>query len=250
MIDPNLFAEPVALDREKHRGLRVRSGGPDFARTAAMNALFITAVEFGDVCKDYAIVFVGAGTNPDGKADVAPMAVLGLAPGENLMLQADGSWAAHYVPAMLRAYPLGLARVDDKSYTLCIDAQSTLLSSDQGQALFTIDGQPSPFLDESRRFLEQLEAEVQRTRLLCQRLLELELLQNMRFDATLPDGSKVSAEGFFAIDEKKLAELPDATVVELHRNGMLGLVHAQQISMSHMRRLVERRVERAAPVLA
>ena len=35
------------------------------------------------------------------------MAVLGLAKGENLMLRPDGGWAAQYVPAVMRAYPLG-----------------------------------------------------------------------------------------------------------------------------------------------
>ena len=91
MIDPNLFAQPQALDRVQHRSLRLKSGATRYDRTAGMNALFITAVEFGDVCREYPIVFVDAGTAADGQREIAPMAVLGLQPGENLMLRHDGA---------------------------------------------------------------------------------------------------------------------------------------------------------------
>ena len=100
MIDPTLFADPQALDRVQHRTLRLKPAATRYDRTAGMNALFITAVEFGDVCREYPIVFVEAGKGDDGQREVAPMAVLGLEPGENLMLGADGAWAARYTPAL------------------------------------------------------------------------------------------------------------------------------------------------------
>jgi SapC len=246
MIDPTLFAEPVALDRARHRTLRLKTTGVRFDRTAGMNAMFITAVEFGDVCRDYPIVFVDAGQGADGQREVAPMAVLGLQKGENLMLGADGGWAARYVPALLRGYPLGIAPVDGTSYAVCFDAKADALSPDEGERLFDDAGEPTPFLAERRQFLEEIEREVQRTRLLGRRLLELELLRSMRFDATLPDGSKLSVDGFLALDEEKLGSLPDATVIDLHRTGVLSLIHAHQISLGLMRSLVERRVAQRA----
>ncbi len=88
MIDPTLFEQPQALDRVLHRTLRLKADAICYERTAGMNALFVTAVEFGDVCREYPIVFVDAGAGPDGRRDVAPMAVLGLEKGENLMLGA------------------------------------------------------------------------------------------------------------------------------------------------------------------
>jgi hypothetical protein len=53
-------------------------------------------------------------------------------------------------------------------------------------------------------------------------------------------------DGFLAVDEKKFAALSDEKVLELHKNGALGLIHAHQISLRHMRRLVQWRQERAA----
>ena len=246
MIDPTLFAEPQVLDRVQHRTLRMDVVATRYDRTAGMNALFITAVEFGDVCREYPIVFVDAGQSAEGQREVAPMAVLGLAPGENLMLGADGTWGARYTPALLRGYPLGVVHVDATSYAVCIDAKAGALSADAGERLFNDAGEPTPFLEERRHFVEEIEREAQRTRQFGRRLLELDLLRSMRFDATLPDGNKLSVDGFLALDEEKFAALPDATVLDLHKAGVLALLHAHQISLGLMRALVERRVARRA----
>jgi hypothetical protein len=246
MIDPTLFAQAQALDRVQHRHLRVKAGAPRHDRTAGMNALFITAVEFGDVCREYPIVFVEAGTSAEGQREIAPMAVLGLQQGENLMLGADGGWAARYTPALLRGYPFGIAPLEGDSYAVCIDAQAASLQADEGERLFDDAGEPTAFLAERRGFVEEVEREAQRTRMLGRRLIELELLRSMRFDATLPDGQTLSVDGFLALDEDKLNALPDATVLELHKSGVLALLHAHQISLGLMRALVERRVARRA----
>lgn len=246
MIDPSLFIEPIALDRTEHRQARLKPAGIRFDRVAQKNALFITAVEFVEVCREYPIVFVDAGKDSEGRAEVAPLAVLGLGPGENLMLGSDGRWAARYVPAMLRGYPLGLAAVDAERYTLCIDAQADALSADAGERLFDDAGEPTRFLAEQQRFLEDIERETQRTRLFGRRLVDLELLRPMRFDATLPDGNTLTVEGFLTVDEDKLSALTDAAVLELHRSGMLGLINAHRISLGLMRALVERRLAQRA----
>ena len=245
MIDPVLFATPVALDRVQHRAQRLHAPTVRFDRTAGMNSLFVAAVEFIDAARDYPIVFIEAGQGEDGKREVAPVAVLGLTQGENLMLNADGSWAARYVPALLRGYPLGLARTDAQNYVVVIDGKADALSATQGEALFNDQGEPTPMLEERRKFLEQLENEAQRTRLLGRSLLDLELLQPMRFEATLPDGKQLSVEGFFTVDEKRFSALTDDKLSQLHKSGILAMIYAHQFSLGLMRGLVERRVMRA-----
>ena len=81
---------------------------------------------------------------------------------------------------------------------------------------------------------------------MCKRFQELGLLQDMRFDVTLPDGSKHTVDGFMTLDDKKATALPDDVVAELHRSGLLGLMHLHWVSMGNMRRLVDWHVERAA----
>lgn len=244
MIDPVLFAAPTALDRVQHRAQRLHVPAPRFDRTAGMNSLFVAAVEFIDAARDYPIVFIEAGKGDDGQREVAPVAVLGLTQGENLMLNDDGSWAARYVPALLRGYPLGLARTDPQNYVIVVDDKAGALSATVGELLFDDQGEPTPMLEERRKFLEQLENEAQRTRLLGRSLLELDLLQPMRFDATLPDGKQLSVDGFLTVDEKKFSELPGDKLLQLHKSGILALIHAHQFSLGLMRALVERRVAR------
>jgi SapC len=244
MIDNTLFAAPTALDRNLHRNKRLAPRGVRFDRTAAMNAIFVAAVEFIDASREYPIVFIEAGQGADGKREVAPMAVLGLAPGENLMLQADGNWHARYVPALLRGYPLGIARTDDTNYVVVIDDKADALSDAEGERLFDDAGAPTPMLEERRKFLEQLEAEAQRTRMFGRTLLEAGLLQPMEFNATMPDGAALKVDGFLALDEKKFAELPPAKLEQLHKSGVLPLLYAHQFSLGLMRALVEKRAAR------
>jgi hypothetical protein len=233
MIDTNLMKQARPLDREVHRARRLNRSPDDLKRCAgSVNAVFVAMAEFVDVCREFPIVFVPAGTRPDGGIELAPMAVLGLTQGENLMFDADGKWTARYVPAALRTYPFALGAMDAQQLVLCIDDSYTGWSDSDGQPLF----------------LERFESDVQRTRALCQRLTQLELLRTMRFDATLPDGNKLGVDGFYALDEEKFSALPDATVIELHKNGMLGLLHAHHISLGHMRHMVERRLAQRAQV--
>jgi hypothetical protein len=246
VIDTNLFTKPMALDRQAHLTARLHTPTVRFDRTANMNAMFVAVAEFGDVCREYPIVFVDAGQGADGTREVAPMAVFGLVQGENLMLNADGSWGARYAPALLRGYPIGLARTGDDQYAVVVDEDAKALSDTDGERLFTDAGEPSDMLSQRRNFIEELEREAQRTRAACQRLMALELLQPMRFDATLPDGKQLAVDGFLAVNEEKLAQLPDAAVLEMHKNGLMALVHAHQISLPLMRNLVERRLARAA----
>jgi SapC len=245
MIDPALFTTPIALDRKQHRDMRLHTPETRYDRTAGMNSLFVAAVEFIDTARDYPIVFVEAGQGDDGKREVAPVAVLGLTQGENLMLNDDGSWAARYVPALLRGYPIGLARTDAQNYVVVIDDKAQALSATVGEPLFDDKGEPTPMLEERRKFVEQLENEAQRTRLLGRALLEHDLLQPMRFDATLPDGNLISVDGFFTVEEKKFSELPSDKLAQLHKSGILALIHAHLASLGLMRRLVERRLARA-----
>jgi hypothetical protein len=244
MIHPELHTNPVALDRQQHRALRFKREGDDTARFARLNSMFIVAGEFGEACKEYPLVWIEAGQDAQGVRQVAPIAVFGLAKGQNLCIE-GGAWRSAYVPVVMRMYPFALARSGDVQYAVCHDADSTRLSGTEGEALFEADGQPSAFTLDLQRQLEQVEMEVERTRQMGLELLRLDLLREMRFEAKLPDGAAVGLEGFLTVDDKRFAELPDAEVVKMHKSGLLGLVHAHQLSLSNMRRLAQWHAQRS-----
>lgn len=247
MINQNLHRDPVPLDNVQHRQLRVALPVTDWSPAARLNAIFVCATEFTDAGREYPVVFVRAGKEPDGRDQIAPIAVLGVAQDQNLFL--DGTrWRAGYVPAVLRSYPFCIARIDDERLAICADMawSGVQPSGGDGQALFEGDGQAAPLLQELQKHFELLEAEIQRTRQAGARLLELDLLRDMRFDATLPDGRTHTVDGFLTVDQEKAQNLPDAVVGELHRSGLLGMIHQHWASLGNMRRLLEWHVERGA----
>lgn len=250
MIHPSLHRQAVALDRHLHRDLKVHQPQPDWSFAAGANALFVAGAEFGDACREYPILFVRTGPDEQGRPQVLPIAALGLAPGENLYV--DGTqWRALYLPAMLRAYPFGLGRVgNDARPVLSIDLAWAGLSRTEGTPLFGTDGEPTEHLKALQRQLEQFDLEVRRTRELCRLLLDKGLLRDVQFDADVADGPKVHVDGFLTVDEAKLAQLGDADLLALARNGALGLIHAHLISMGNLRKLVQWRVERGPAAAA
>jgi len=248
MIINALHRQMVALDRTLHRKLKIHQLTMDWSVAAGLNAIFVAGAEFGDVCREYPILFVRSGADVAGKPQVAPIAALGLAAKENLFLQGT-QWRAQYIPALLRAYPFAIGRVGaEQRGVLSIDIGWAGLSQTEGLALFDEQGEPAEQLKTMGKQLEQIEVEIQRTRELCRLLLEKDLLREMRFDAELPDGEKLKVDGFFAVEEKLLTKLSDADLVAMHRSGVMGLIYAHLVSLGNLRKLVQWRAEGAAVV--
>ncbi|HMR71732.1 MAG TPA: SapC family protein [Rubrivivax sp.] len=244
MIIPELHRKPVAIDREKHRKTVLRVPVQDWAPIARTNAIFVSAAEIPSLASEYPIVFIKAGQDDKGQTDYAPIAVLGMAQGENLYV--DGAqWRATRLPSQLAMYPLCVARVKEDRYAVCLDESwDGVAAEGPGERLFDDAAEPTAFTQRMQATLEKIEVQVEQTRQVGRRLAALDLLRERRFDATLPDGRKLGVDGFFMVDEERFKALTDAQVLALHREGVLGLIHAHWISSSHMRRLLHWRVER------
>jgi hypothetical protein len=194
---------------------------------------------------EFPVLFVHSGErDAAGRATVSPIALLGLAQGENLHVEGS-RWLARYVPAFLRRYPFLTGRsAGDAAPGVMIDTAWSGLSPTVGEALFDAQGWPAPALQQRLALLERFEAEALRTRQFCAQLVELDLLRPMQADATLPDGQRLTVEGFKLVDEEKLRALPDPAVLELHRNGMLMLMNLHIASLANMPALIERKARR------
>jgi hypothetical protein len=242
MTQTAYYQKPALLDRQKHRNTRVRPG-PDFAFARTTNSLYVAAVEFTEAAKEYGIVF----TRP-AAGKVIPVVVLGLRTGENLMVRPDNSWDGRYVPAFMRRYPFVLAQTpDQKSLAVCIDEAYSGLSESEGEALFDAAGAETPYLRNALEFLQQYQREHQRTEAFCQRLDEAGLLKEMNVRAEVKDGRTFTVNGLMVVDEKKLMELPDATVLAMFRKGEMHLVSLHLASLSNIQRLVDTLSQRPEP---
>jgi SapC len=245
MIIPQFHLNAVPVDSQQHRQTRVRVPVSDWSHVAGMNALFLTATECMNAATDYPIVFVQSGQDGQGQPDYAPIAVFGLRQGENLYVE-NSRWRVIQLPALMAVYPFCIARTEGSDrFAVCLDMGSPAVSQEgDGQRLFNDAGEPTEFANQVLAQLERMEAHTQGTRKIMRRLADLGLLQQKRFDATLPDGQKLAVDGFFMIDEDKVKALPDATVLELHREGLYTFIQAHWVSLGHMRRLLAWRIGR------
>lgn len=252
MTPTALYREPVLLEHAQHRHLKLKRVD-DHSHAAGLHSSFVGAAEFTLAARDYAIVFV-AERSEGGAARSAgvryePAVLLGVVPGENLFV--DGAhWDARYLPAFVRRYPFALARVEGADApAVMIDRAFAGCSETDGEPLYAADGVAAPRLAAAIEFMTAFDHEASRTFAFCERLAELGLLRELAAKVTLADGSTLGLDGLHAVDETALRALPDAAVLELHRNGVLGLVHAHLLSLANLQGLVDRkgrRMRRAA----
>ena len=239
-VHTSLYRRSVPLDPAVHRAHRV-SALSDFSITRDLHAVFITATEFPQAGLEFPLLFVATGQRDAmGRRVMSTVALLGLTEGENLQLEGE-RWIGRYIPAYIRRYPFASASGPGATgVKVLVDDTWPGFSESVGEPLFVADGRPAPALSRAIDFIERFELEAERTRTFCERVVALDVLKQRKAEATLPDGQTVSVDGFHAIDEDRLHALPDATVLELHRTGMLALMQVHLLSLANIRHLVNR----------
>ncbi len=246
MIVSNLHKEPTALDTVVHRDLRLKTEISASHLLAPFTSFMITLSEFAEAARHFPILFVRASNDDTGKETVAPVAVFGLKPGENLFLKGN-AWTVDYLPAMIRAYPFTMARIEgSERWAMVFDNSWEGFSRAEGQPLFDENGEATEMLNNVHKFVQDLEADIERTRQACALLLEMKLLKPMRFDAKLANGESLSVDGFMTLDEEAMGKLSDAQIAGLYRNGMLHVIQTHHFSLGNMRRLLDRRLAQQA----
>ena len=224
MAELLFYSEPVALNREQHRDMKLHPPG-DYAFTRETNSVVIAGVEFTEAARHYPIVFTRNGDQ------VVPVAVLGLRDNENLFVNDQGDWQASYIPAFVRRYPFVLAnRPDDEDqFLVCVDQSA--LDAEEGNALFTDDGQETEYLQNATRFMREYHQRFTQTLAFGRKLDELGLLNEMNARITRQDDSAVVLGQFFSVNEQALMQLTTAHLDELFRAGYLGWVYAHLMSL-------------------
>jgi hypothetical protein len=230
-----IYESVVPLTAERHGGHSV-STGADYAFCGKLNVVPLLAVEFPESSSEYAIAFAGLSEN------LMPVAILGLRAKENLFVGADGSWRARYKPAFIRRYPFVFSlEPGGQRAMLCIDEKFAGLNRENaGNRLFDADGQPTPYVSGILKFLQEYQLQLQRTRQLCRRLQELNLLSDIEATVEVPDGSKLALTGMLGVDRTRLKSLEGSVVAELLRQDVLELIFLHLHSLRNLGSLRER----------
>jgi hypothetical protein len=226
-------AVPVAAARH---GLVSIEPVARYAFSAGINAVPLMAVEFVRAATEYAIVFTAAGD------DVVPAAVLGVRPEQNLFLSADAQWQAGYIPAFIRRYPFVFsASADQRTLTLCIDESHPGVNREgRGERLFGDDGKPSPYTGQVLKFLQEYQAQFERTRVFGQRLKALGLLEPMQAQVVTRLGEKLSLGGFMALPRERLRTLGGDALATLAKTDELELLYLHLYSLRNFDKVKDR----------
>jgi hypothetical protein len=228
-----IYKTAVPITRARHAEYFVEMG-PDYTFSGTVNSVPLMAVEFPQAASEYAIVFAGTDT------EVMPAVILGVRGNENLFVSEDHSWKAKYIPAFVRRYPFVFTRSNDR-FVLCLDEECPGVNREgRGQKLFGDNGDPTPYVDNVLKFLQEYQAQFLRTQRFCARIKELGLLEPMQAQVTLDAGTRLSLGGFMAVNRDKLKALPPETVVEMAKSDELELLHLHLHSMRNFEGLRDR----------
>ena len=235
-----MFYERVTpLNRDLHKSLRLTKPEGDCSFAAHTSFVPLAGVEFVQCALHYPILFTGA------DKELAPVALLGLAPGSNVFVNENGRWAAGcYVPAFIRRYPFVLARSEESQQTLTVCVDDQYKGFGEGEALFNDDGTDAPALREAIGFMQGFLTEMERTRAFMQRLEALNLLVGRDMQLTDAAGKSVLLRGFKVVDDSRLASLDEETVLAFQRAGFDAWIHAHLISLGNIPLLQQRSTEK------
>lgn len=224
-----------------HGDHAIRDVPVNYAFAANAPLIPITVDEFAAASLDYPIVLVGPAN--------AAFVVTGLAPDQNLFVDADGQYAPDaYVPAYLRRYPFVFARDEgDTLRILCLDESSPQVGTtkDEGaRALFEGEGAATDLTKQAMTFCQAFEDAERRTTLLGELLTAHSLLDGRQAHHNQGETSTLLID-YRAIDPAKVDALGDDAFLDLRHKGALIPLFAMLASAQNWQKLAVRdRLER------
>ena len=233
-----IYDKAVPVNAETHKDTSVKMSGT-YSFASEVNSVPIVAAEFMAAATDCVIVFAG------NEKSVFPTVLLGVETDRNDYIDADGAWRGRYIPAFLRRYPFIFAQSGDgDQLTLCIDDSFDGLNTDgKGERLFDSDGERTQYLAGELSFAAEYQNQFLRTKLFCDRLLKLGLLEPAVANFTDDDATPRRLSGFFRIDRAKLKEIDPNVLAQMFQNDELELCYVHLQSFNNIQDLGQKITE-------
>lgn len=232
----------VALSRSAHGAKRWRRlTGYKFAAGQLLAPL--AAMELPRTVVSMPVAFART------ESGMVPVALMAVEEGSNLFVGPDGRWLGGYVPASVRGTPFAMGRNDQGKLVLCIDENNPQITDDDGDPLFTAQGEPTQELRQAMEFIQRREQAMGASIRACEALMRHQCLAPLVFSAKSLDGRQRRVEGLLQVDEAALNALSDEAFLELRATGALGMAYAQLVSLHKLptlSRLAQERAQNAA----
>lgn len=226
------YKKPVVLDKEQHKGLRLKAADARFA--AKNQSVPMVLAEFPEASLEYPIVFAKSQDS-----QWIALALTGLQADSNAFVDESGRWTGRYVPASVRRYPFILAEGENKQLSLAVDMDAPQLGS-EGEALFDDKGEPTELVRNVMNMMGEFQSQALSTGTLAKELDDAKLLTQQSLRVQLGDGRNAVVDGVWIVDEAKLRELTDDKILSLYKSGALVAIHAHMLSLRNLLPLLER----------
>lgn len=235
---PLFYKDLVPFDSKAHAGLKFPMAVKNFDYARQTNLIPVFIGELADAARHYPLVFINAGA---GEGPVLA-AVVGLGDGTNRMIDAQGNWRAGcYIPAYVRRYPfIALRNEQGGQLSLGFDKSADGIGEDGGEPLLDAEGKASERLERIMQFEAEFQRNADVTRAMGKKLADAGLMEESSLNYQLPGQTEQkTVSGFMLINEKRLRELPDATVVDLFKSDCMALAFGHLVSLGNLARLID-----------
>jgi len=225
-----MYKKLVVLDKNNHKDLRVKAMSDlNFAKGTAF--IPVVANEVTSVGSSFPVVF-STGKQPS----LITLVSLG---GESLAINPQGKWLSSYVPSFLRKYPFSLSSTQENpnQKIILIDEESDLVSTSEGNPLFTEESEQSPTLENAVKFLTFHENQTVITQNIVQAIVESGILEEREISVGEGEEKQVLVNGFSVIDREKLNALSDDILADWVRKGVMNMIEAHIQSLEHIETL-------------
>ena len=221
----------VPLDKDKHSALKIKlQHNFEFAKETHLASA--TLREFAQIASCMPIAFI----KDQASGNFHTIAMLGLEQSNNLYFK-DDKWQGHIMPLNIQRYPFDV-RPDGEKLGVFIDENSPLVGN-EGESLFTEAGEPSEYLKNRQDLLGEIANSEMATQRFIKKIVDLGLLDTLQLNVQYTNGETRNVTGVYSINEKRVNELPDETIIELKNSGFLGAIYTVMLSLTQLNRLVQ-----------
>ena len=232
------------LNNVAHKDLRVITRhGSEYGDNVGTVLTFPT--EYGDVQREYPIFFR---KDPD-TAQFQSIALLGFAQDENLFLEEEHRWNAHYIPAIVARGPFLIGFQQQEIGTqpvIHVDLDNPRVSQTEGEPVFLPQGGNSRYIEHVAAVLKGIQDGLAASQAMFAAFTALNLIEPVKVEIKFSAEEQYNVLGLYTISEEKLAVLDGDSLVRLNRAGFLQGAFLVIASMNNVKKLIDMKQRRRA----